>query len=241
VPKTLALILALLVACTAACAGSGSAPQGTATPSAPTAAPSSARPRPSRSTTPPTDPRAPRAFNRPEVVPASANLFGAGRDFPPAPGGGGAGDVPPVWPLPANAGVVTVSATGTVNCCEGMRPDNGPAGNRTDPTDVKSFEGIAGLVHRNNAMFLAGLFLGDAEAQDPAPARLDFTKQPNFTVLSPLIGQTFYAGDGKGRTFRIPRGATRLFLGFVDAFDFVGEPGFYGNNRGQFEVVGAAK
>ena len=44
-------------------------------------------------------------------------------------------------------------------------------------------------------------------------------------------------GDGKARTFRIPAGATRLYLGFADAYQYQGEPGWYDNNGGKLTVT----
>jgi hypothetical protein len=80
-------------------------------------------------------------------------------------------------------------------------------------------------------MFLAGVFLTDDEPVDPAPARLDFSANDSFTDLSPLINQAFFIGDGLTGTgsgavqrFHVPAEATRLFLGFEDAFGF-GFPG----------------
>jgi hypothetical protein len=73
-----------------------------------------------------------------------------------------------------------------------------------------------------------------------APTRLDFTKRERYRTLAPRIGQTFFVGDGKGRIVRVPRGATRLFLGFADAYSgglfYHGHPGYYGNNRGHLCV-----
>jgi hypothetical protein len=91
-------------------------------------------------------------------------------------------------------------------------------------------------------MFLVGVFLGATEPADPAPSILDFTSNADFTSLSPLIGQTFFIGDGASNTgfggngprqeFVVPNGATRLYLGFADAYAFVGDPGYYSDNGG---------
>jgi hypothetical protein len=90
-------------------------------------------------------------------------------------------------------------------------------------------------------MFLVGVFLTDDEPSDPAPPPLDFTGDEEFEELAPEIAQTFFIGDGEGRTFRVPTGATRLFLGFADAFLYEGPPGWYGNNAGEFEVTVAVE
>lgn len=90
-------------------------------------------------------------------------------------------------------------------------------------------------------MFLVGVFVSDDEPADPAPERLDFTGEETFEELAPEIGQTFLIGDGQGRRFLVPAGATRLFLGFADAFLYEGAPGWYGNNAGWLEATVAVE
>jgi hypothetical protein len=178
-------------------------------------------------------------LGRPETVPARANIFGAGRNRPPAPGGGGAGVLPTGWRLPDGADrVVTIpAATGRVTPIVGSAPRNGTGGDRTGPTDVTSYGGISGIVHRRNGMFLTGVFLSDDAPAEHAPPRLDFTSRDRFDSLSPQIGQTFLAGSGRGRSYRVPSDATRLFLGFADGYLYDGAPGWYGNNRGKLTVT----
>lgn len=180
------------------------------------------------------------------VVPATSNIFGAGRETAPDPGGGGAGIVPPEWPLPSGAKIVTFpSVTGEVNPIVDIVSVgyNGPGGDLTSDTDVESFGGISGIIHHSNGMFLVGVFLTDDPPAGPAPPRLDFTDGEQFDVLEPEIGQTFFIGNGVGRRYRVPRGATRLFLGFVNGYTLGdtlnlthGEPGYYDNNSGELEV-----
>lgn len=181
-----------------------------------------------------------------QVVAATANIFGAGRDEAPAPGGGGGGTVPPVWELPSGSTIVIVPCVaGEVTPFTGQPLRNGAAGDRQgaggENTDVTSYEGISGIVNQGNGMFLVGVFLTDAEPSDPAAPRLDFTDGEDFEELAPEIAQTFLVGDGEGRTYRVPPGATRLFLGFADAFLYEGSPGWYGNNAGELEVTVAVE
>jgi len=152
--------------------------------------------------------------------------------------------LPPVVYLPPGQGrVVTFpSMTGKVNPITEMVgvPDAdfvGPAGDggRFGTTDVESFGGISGIVHRSNGMFLVGVLLTDAPPQT-APARLDVTAHDSSEASLPEIGQTFLIGDGQGLVVRVPDGATRLFLGFADGFDYQGPPGWYNNNDGQLLV-----
>lgn len=175
----------------------------------------------------------------PKKVPATANIFGAGFTTAPQPGAGGGGTLPPVWRLRSGSNrIVTFTRiTGRVNPISGHTPFNGAGGNRVGPTDVNSWRGISGIVHGKNAMFLVGVFLTDTEPQRPAPPRLDFTSKEQFRLLAPRLGQTFFVGNGKGRSYRVPAGATRLFLGFADAYFYRGNPGWYGNNAGSLNVT----
>jgi hypothetical protein len=181
------------------------------------------------------------------VVPASANIFGAGQESAPDPGGGGGGTLPPLWPLPSGATrfVTFPSVTGEVNPITNFESVgyNGPGGDMQSDTDVESFGGISGIVHHSNGMFLVGVFLTDDPPADPAPARLDFSDREQFDLLEPEIAQTFFIGDGGGHRYLVPPGATRLFLGFVNAYTpgdplrlSHGEPGYYANNAGELEV-----
>lgn len=181
-----------------------------------------------------------------QVVSATANIFGAGREVAPAPGEGGAGALPPVWALPRGSTVVTfpcVIGEVTPNANQMLR--NGPGGDRLgaggENTDVTSHEGISGIVNRGNGMFVVGVFLTDVEPSDPAPDRLDFTDAEDFEQLAPEIGQTFLIGDGVGRTYQVPAGATRVFVGFADALLYEGAPGWYGNNAGKLDVTVAVE
>lgn len=180
------------------------------------------------------------------VVLGTSNIFGAGRDSAPAPGGGGGGTLPPLCELPAGSTIVMFpAATGEVTPYTDQPLRNGPAGDRNGAggkdTDVTSYQGISGIVSRGNGMFLVGVFLTEAVPADPAPPPLDFTGGEDFEELAPEIAQTFLVGDGIGRTYRVPSGATRLFLGFADAFLYEGAPGWYGNNAGAIEVTVAVE
>ena len=153
-----------------------------------------------------------------------------------------------MWPLPPGRDrkLAFVSVTGSVTGIAGVLPENGAAGDHNAPktaavsggggTDIESFGGISGLIDRANEMFLVGVFLGDAEPTGSGPERLDFTAHEDFELLAPEIGQTFFIGEGGPRRFRVPPGATRLFLGFVDGYFWQGPPGYYGNNSGQLAV-----
>lgn len=82
---------------------------------------------------------------------------------------------------------------------------------------------------------LVGVFLDDNQPSSfSPPSALDFTSsaQRDFASLSPQLRQPFYIGDGitsAGPTqfFIAPAGATRLFLGPMDAFQWSGNPGSF--------------
>ncbi len=246
--KNLTGLVATGIACLALASCGVAPPLSSVSPPAVTASQPSTTPGPSgRETLPPPSvagtPRCPTATegvtDPSEAVPGGANIFGAGLDTPPAPGGGGAGSLPPVRILPSGSSrIVTFpSVTGCVNPIIDTAPWNGPAGDLRGPTDVTSFRGISGIVNEHNGMFLVGVFLTDDPPSSPAPERLDFTDAEQFEELAPEIGQTFLIGDGAGRRYRAPSGATRLFLGFADGFLYRGAPGWYGNNRGELQVT----
>ena len=173
------------------------------------------------------------------TVSAQANIFGAGRAAAPEPGGGGGGVLPPVWHLPQGSSrIVTFPRiTGTVTPIAGESPQNGPDGDHRGPTNIASLKGISGIMDFTNGMFLVGVFLTDSVPKTPAPPRIDFTETETFDVLAPRIGQTFFIGDGKGRSYRVPAAATRLFVGFADGFFYQGAPGWYDNNAGRLQVT----
>ncbi|MEK8049679.1 PEP-CTERM sorting domain-containing protein [Ideonella sp. DXS22W] len=122
--------------------------------------------------------------------------------------------------------------SGQVGNCGGGCWGGGPDGSNS----LYSFDaenGISGIVNaRLDA--LVGVFLG---AQAPnlgtAPAALNFGAAgtdalgTDFTTLAPALQQVFFIGDGLTGTgggtvqsFRVPVGATRLFLGTMDAYEW---------------------
>ena len=135
--------------------------------------------------------------------------------------------------------------TGTTDHCdfggcglagpEGDLPE-GPWGHT-----VGAENGIGNLVAPIDA--LIGVFLGPAQPDlSAAPGSvLDFSTAASrdFASLSPLLKQPFYIGDGLRndgltlQSFVVPAGATRLFLGTMDGYDWI-------NNVGRLEVTAEA-
>jgi hypothetical protein len=130
--------------------------------------------------------------------------------------------------------------TGSVANSPGGGSGNNPDGN--SGLDMTNYgDGISSpLGVRFNALY--GVFL---DAQDPTglltPAQLDFAGNLAFMSLSPGLRQIFFIGDGltsdsnaglfdgTRQNFIVPTGATRLFLGTGDSFE-------WNNNSGTFNV-----
>ena len=177
------------------------------------------------------------------MVDARADIFSANLL---APDTGRGGRLPAKITLVPDGGYVTFSAVkGKVGCAGAgilAGPDGGSCAGGN--TDVLPANGISGIVDHGKTQFLVGVFLGDGNPARP-PARLDFSdaaQGESFAELSPVLGQTFYVGDGSTRSglqqrFVVPPGATRFYLGFADAFSFQGPPGAYADNTGGLSVT----
>jgi hypothetical protein len=152
------------------------------------------------------------------------------------------GQSPVLVPISFSPGdLFSFTATGLTDHCDGG--GCGLAGAEGDLPEgpwghaVGAENGIGDIVSPIDA--LIGVFLGPAQPDSsPAPgAFFDFSTAASrdFAMLSPLLQQPFYIGDGlrnDGVTpqyFVAPAGATRLFLGTMDGFDWF-------NNVGTLEV-----
>ena len=199
------------------------------------------------------------------TVSSMANIFGAGHTgaaATPEPGGGGGGIAAPSFTFAAGPSQIVnfSSVTGSVSCCSGGATFNGPDGGTfaTGTTDITSFGGIAGILHDNKTMFLVGVFTSDVEPAGAGPARQHFssaggggTTADSFFDIFVELNQPFFVGDGltgtgSGSTqnFHVPAGATHLYLGFADAFNFgdpTSAPGFYGDNVGELSATFALR
>jgi hypothetical protein len=170
----------------------------------------------------------PQPVNGSLVVDSKANIFGAGLSQPPAPGGGGAGVLPPVFRFNPRPGLeVTFNVTGSITCCiTAGGPYNGPAG-RTDVDTNLAPAGVVSGVRAGSAMFLAGVFLSGRLPESPPPV--------DTATSFPRLGQVFFIGSG--RTVNVPTEATRLYLGIADGYGFAGQPGHYSDNSGTFAAT----
>jgi hypothetical protein len=95
--------------------------------------------------------------------------------------------------------------------------------------------GISNVTAPINA--LMGVFLDASQPNlSAAPAALDFGSGAgiNYTTISPLLKQVFFIGNGQTsgnvlQSILVPTGATRLYLGTMDGYE-------WNNNRGSYRV-----
>ncbi len=122
----------------------------------------------------------------------------------------------------------------------GNRPDqlDGPNGGPFTRHGAGAQNGIADYHVPINA--LVGAFLGDGRPDgSAAPPALDFRPGGNvpggvnYLTLAPALDQVFFIGNGRTGAAQkhviVPQGATRLYLGTADGFD-------WSNNVGGFLV-----
>lgn len=128
---------------------------------------------------------------------------------------------------------------------------NGNATNDYNDSNTYTADGNTGSIQSNSAgsengianctaplNCLVGVFLTDAQpSNSSAPASLNFStaSSRDFATLSPKVKQLFFVGDGRTsngdvQQFVVPEGATRLFVGTWDGYE-------WNNNAGAFTYV----
>jgi len=187
------------------------------------------------------------------VVAGSANIQTANGNADPATCCNGA-SLPAVLALTFAAGpnqVLTFNNISGMVGCAGSLTNGADGGCLPFTTNISPLNSISGLMTGINAnMFLVGVFTGDATPSGPPPALLDYTNAAAFSLADytpyMALDRVFFIGDGLTGTgtgatqrFGVPVGATRLYLGFIDAFNFQGAPGFYTDNVGTLTVNGS--
>jgi hypothetical protein len=196
------------------------------------------------------------------TIRADSNIFGAGKTFAPAPGGGLGGQLPPMFNFAAGPGKVLTFSSISGNVYVSGFSANSNNGNGDGGylfgTNILSYGGISGIRNDNAFAFLVGVFLNDFEPTGTGPLALDFTNNTSFAELAPQLNQTFFIGDGLTgsgsgniQRFLVPDQATRLFLGFADGnsgqeFPPLPQlPAYYGDNAGSlvanFELQSATE
>jgi len=178
------------------------------------------------------------------MIDGRSDIFSAGMQKPDE---GRGGKLPSMNTLANGGGVIQFpKVVGKAGCMADavFGPDGGDCAGGT--TDLQSTDKIAGIVARDRTLFLVGVFLG-AKPPGKPPERLDFSPGKQgvaFTELAPALNQVFFIGDGKTatgsgdlQTFKVPAGATHLYLGYADGYGFMGTPGAYGDNKGGLSVT----
>jgi hypothetical protein len=200
-------------------------------------------------------------------VPGTSDIFLAGQtatagNTTPACTTANLGCLPPVLnflPVAGNVltftgpGIATGQAvTGTVSpcpACGSVGPDGANLGSQPPATNISSSSTtLSGIQYTGDEFFLIGVFLGASLPGSQVASIGDYGNgasgiSPTQTTYSPLIGQTFFIGDGLTgnqtgalQQFIVPTGATNLYLGFADAMLFVGQAGMYNDNTGSLAV-----
>jgi YVTN family beta-propeller protein len=161
------------------------------------------------------------------------------------------GTLPPVYVFPAGANQSLVFSNVT-----GSGYASGPTTTQTSAdgannfgigyTGINSANGLSGIRYEGKTpLFMVGVFKDD-NGTTPTPADLTYSAGVNDNLLSysPLMNQVFFIGDGLSGTgsgvaqrFTVPAGATHLYLGFLDANNYNGNPGAYFDNGGSFSAT----
>jgi hypothetical protein len=171
-------------------------------------------------------------------VPATANPYLAGmpagtraRRLDIAP------DQSPVMAnLPPGSVAVSFEAAGAVQHAPYSPPQyDSPEGSTWTEHEGGAEHGISDIHAPMDS--LVGVFLGDEPPdRSAAPKELKVKNAGrDLKLVTPQLKQVFFIGTGKTkagvtRRFLVPNGATRLFLGVMDGWD-------WNNNNGEFRVV----
>ena len=121
-----------------------------------------------------------------------------------------------------------------------------PAGPGDDPPPepgelVGGVDEGGGRVLEVGAVVVVGVFVGEDNPSQPGDAVVDLSDADNEAEQEPDLGEPFFIGDGETadgdlQEIVVPDDATTLYLGFADAFSFVGAPGAYGDNHGTVDI-----
>ncbi|MCU0545574.1 MAG: PEP-CTERM sorting domain-containing protein [Oscillatoriaceae cyanobacterium Prado104] len=148
--------------------------------------------------------------------------------------------------LPLAAGtILTFGVSGSVNY-KSVTPIDTPDGDRTiAPHTAGAENGISDISAPRNS--LLGVFLDDGQPNlSPAPSALNFSTPDsrNYLQLAPLLKQVFFIGDGRTnqgvlQQILVPEGASRFYLGTMDAYDWSDNAGILDVDvTGTYEVTG---
>ncbi len=189
------------------------------------------------------DPLAGFAWTLPEsatTVDARANIYLAGQNVDPI-------DTPSLGVVPTAITLGDASSIrfdtleGQVGCAGAL--SNGPDGGDcvSTATDISASNGYSAIRSSNRSMFIVGVFPVAPDAGIEVEAGL-VPESDSSERVEPKPNQVFLIGDGKtadgkAQTFVKPDGATTLFVGFADAFGFIGAPDAYDDNVGRLRLA----
>ena len=175
-------------------------------------------------------------------VPATADLYLAGADADATALISDPGTAPVKVEVDGAGKVTFEKVEGKVGACDGCVLESPDGGEQSfAATGVSAFNGIAGVAHANRTLFLVGVFVGDDQPTQPDDAVVDLTDANSQQRQTPDLGEPFFIGNGKtsaGSTqeVKVPSHAKTLYIGFADAYGFVGTPGAYGDNQGSVSL-----
>lgn len=133
---------------------------------------------------------------------------------------------------------VSGSSTGGATCVfEGSASSGDGNTCVNSATHVSAANGFGSFDFEGKSMVLVGTFVGDTKGSTPAGLSYTDAGANSTSSFSPELQQVFFIGDGRTsssalQTFIVPTGAKTLYLGFADAYGFVGAPGAYDDNYG---------
>jgi hypothetical protein len=144
-------------------------------------------------------------------------------------------------------GSAVTGSTSPCPSCGTAGPDGANLGSASPATSINGGAGnnLSPIQYTGDEMFLIGVFLGASLPASPVASIGDYgaggSLSASNATYSPLLGQTFFVGDGLTpgnviQQFVVPTGATRVFFGFADAMSFVGAAGMFGDNSGSLNV-----
>jgi len=134
------------------------------------------------------------------------------------------------------------SVEGDVSACTSCEPESPDGGSLSfGSTGITGFNGIAGVTFADRTLFVVGVFVGDDQPTQPDDAVVDLSGADDETTQEPELGEPFFIGDGETgdgdlQQVVVPDDATTLYLGFADAYGFIGAPGAYGDNDGTVDI-----
>lgn len=186
------------------------------------------------------------------TLPGTTSIYGA---FGYPGSTNDASTAPPYASFSAGAGAVFTftAVSGGVNCCSEPANLNTPDGANFWPNYNGGGSTVGGInnfsdANGNTQLPLVAMFTDDTDPVNfaSAPPALPAWDAWAPQSLAPGLRQVFYVGDGRAGyndaqgallQFTAPVGATRLYLGFVDAGGFNGTSSWYADNLGELQAT----